>query len=355
VIDLTLADVVRHTAQDLGVGEVLVRGVLRRSVDAGGLSLPRAKRLKRRDGRLALRALRRGLPVATIARRLSTGVSSVHRSLQRERLALMVRHLARPCFTVDAQAPSDVPSTPPPRLQWDSVLLLGAEQRAGQNRVAAITTAQLCNLGHSMRHMQVLVKAANGRCSADAWAQLDAGLMDLTRRWWEVLLGLGPSIEAGLRGWSGQGAASMPMAVIGRLLPKLLDVAIVTLQRASSSDAPRLPDRTRMSIDRVLIDPRTHNDLALEASPRGVFLLRHTPWRLLLPDPRWERAVTNLNETDATLARQRFGLQGEPLSSVSQCATILGCSTQAISARTSWLRQRLHELSAASPSTTTRR
>ena len=340
----TLADVVRHVASHVHLGVDLVRGVLRRAVDAGRIDLPRAKRLQRRDGRLALRALRHGLPVSSIARRLSTGVSSVHRSLSRERLALLVRHLARPCMSIAPSAHADPPSDAPPSLQWDCTMLLGLLGTGGDPD-SPPTQAQLRSLAGSMRHLQVLVKSADPRGSIDDWAALDAGLMDLTRRWWGVLLGLRSSIESGLSGWSGRPVAGMPAPVIARLLPRLLNVAIGTLRRAEVGDAVRLPDRTRSAVDRVLIDPSTHEGPTAVNAPRGVFLLRHTPWRLLLPDPRWERAVTQLPEPDAALASERFGLQSQPIRSATQCAEDRACSVQSIAARTSWLRQRLHDLS----------
>jgi len=342
----TLADVVRHVAATQQLGCDVVRGVLRRAVDAGRVDLPRAKRLQRRDGRLALRAIRHGLPVSSIARRLSISVSSVHRSLQRERLALLVRHLARPCMAIDPTMNFDVPSVPPPRLRWDCTMLLDPLDTSTVIKGVGTSEANLKAIAASMGHLQVLIKAADPRGSIDAWAAIDAGLMELTRRWWGVLLGLRPSIEAGLSGWSGRPVSQMPAAVLRRLLPGLVDVAIATLRRAQVGDAKRLPDRTRSAIDRVLIDPATHVHSGLADTPRGVFLLRHTPWRLLLPDPRWERAIGELSESDAALAMERFGLHGEPLHSATQCAVACGCSVQAIAARTSWLRGQLYRHSA---------
>ena len=339
---VTLADVTRHVAATQQLGPDVVRGVLRRAVDAGRVNLPRAKRLQRRDGRLALRAVRHGLPVSSIASRLSISVSSVHRSLQRERLALLVRYLARPCMAIDPTSKFDVPSVPPPRLRWDCTMLLNPPNTSTVIKGVGTSEANLKAIAASMGHLQLLVKAADPRGSIDAWAAIDASLMELTRRWWGVLVGLRPSIEAGLSGWSGKPVSEIPTAVISALLPGLVDVAIATLRRAQVGDAKRLPDRTRSAIDRVLINPATHIQSRTAHTPQGVFLLRHTPWRLLLPDPRWERAIGRLSESDAALAMERFGLHGASLHSATQCAKARGCSVQAISARTSWLRGQLH-------------
>lgn len=332
-----LASIVRPVSAQLDVSEDLVRGVLRRASDRGDAALPRARRLQRRDGRLAMRALRQGVPVADIARRLGVGVPSVHRSLRRERLALLQRTMARPCMRVDPdQTPLPVDASAPP-LRWDSAFIPGTDREPPSR-------GQVEALAGSIVSVRTAMGETDPRSTEDRWAHLDAAMMAMTRCWWDVLLGLGTAIDAALRGWAKRPTSEIPPPVLTRVLGPLLELAVTTLQRATLDDASRLADRTRAAADRLLIDPRATPPERAGQETVGVFLLRHTPWRLLLPDPRWERAVVHLDEADADLAGRRFALAGRAMRSAAQCAADLGCTVQAVAARVGWLRRRLHDL-----------
>ncbi|MCH2137015.1 MAG: hypothetical protein MK101_10620 [Phycisphaerales bacterium] len=334
-----LADLVRRVAAELGIGESIVRGVLRRAVDRGEVALPSARRLQRREATVALRSLRQGVAVVDIARRLRVGVPSVHRALRRQRLAVLDRCLARGCLKVDVGQEGLMDAAPP--LCWDATVVPHVHHAGGVGGAAGLVET----LAAAVSTLRVCREKVHARSSEEVFACLDRALVDMTRCWWALLQQLGAAMGAALAGWARCAVGEIPSPVLAGVLGPMVDRVIETVRKSSVSDGPRLQDRVRVVSDRFLVDPPERGGMPMGASEaRGVFLVRHTPWRWLLPDPRWERVMGGLRGDDALLASQRFALEGERLHAAGECARMRGCSVQAIAARTGWLRRRLREL-----------
>ncbi len=323
-----LVSLSRAVAQDVGCSIDTVRGVLRRAVDAGRLALAKGTRLDDRQGTLILRGVRRGVSATALASRLGIGVPSVHRACRRAQLKRIKRVLASPPVRR-----SDGEVTEPPRLRWDAVLVPGRDVDVDVESSYHGTAAALEVLAEA-------VKGCTARSGVDAWVRVEAAVQAMTRHWWGVLLGLTPAVAAALSQWSGRSADTLPAPVMVRVLPPLVDVMIDTVKR--SEDGPeRLSQRVRAACDRRLVQVATMSDRGTSASGEGVFLIRHTPWRLVLPDPRWERSVDRLQDDDVDFACTQLGLRGQTLTSPGALAARFGTSVQSIVARTAAIRSRL--------------
>jgi len=326
-----LAALSRAVATRTGNSVDVVRGVLRRAADAGRLNLPRGRRLQRRDGTLALRCWRRGLAAATIGRRLGVTVPSVHRAVRREQLARVRRLIATPPIQ-----PVDGPPSDPPALRWDTTLMLGTE--------ASFETSMVHDAAAACATLGQCVRACSSRPSGQQWEAVEDALQRLTRQWWGLLRAMAPVLELALTQWAGRSVQHVPLPVLRRVLPGLVDAAIDTVARLDFENAARLPDRTRAAADRRLVVATRLGGDSHAGTAQGVFLLRHTTWRLLLPDPRWERAADRLHTADADMAAKRFALHGHTMHTIDAMAKQSGATAQSIAAKTGALRTRLHTL-----------
>jgi hypothetical protein len=159
-----------------------------------------------------------------------------------------------------------------------------------------------------------------------------------------MVLAMGPVLELALTQWAGRSVQNVPLPVLRRVLPGLVDAAIDTIAKLSPDDAVRLPDRTRAAADRRLVGAARLGRDGNAGTAQGVFLLRHTPWRLLLPDPRWERAADRLSTADLDFAITRFALHGRAMCTIDTMAKQSGATSQSVAAKTGVLRTRLHTL-----------
>ena len=337
---LPMAHRVREVAARVDVTVDVARGVLRRAVEAGRLPPTAKGRLVRRDARLALRAYRRGVAVSTLAKRLDITVPSVHRALRREQLAMVRRCLARGLVGMASTAGSKGNCLPGPPLLWTTEFVLPGRTDVA-DQAALERLAEACGVAHSA------YKSCTSRSGSEQWSVLEAAMVNLTRHWWGVLCSLGSVLEGAIAAWAGRPFDQVPQGVLRRVLPALVDEAAMTLSRLQPEDVARLEGRVRSGSDRLLISAGRIHERSGQPHGGRVLMLRHTPWRLLLPDPRWERAVKLLPKRDSALAVDRFALQGRPLLSLEACALSHNASTQAIAARTGWLRRHLHKAAVA--------
>jgi hypothetical protein len=335
VCALPMAERVRLVAAKANVSVDVARGVLRRATEAGRLQSTSRGRLIRRDARFTLRAYRRGVAVSTLARRLEITVPSVHRVLRREQLALVRKCLARGLVALGSDQEGVAEPAVAPELLWTTELVV-PWQGAVADQQALRQLAMACHVAHRA------LNACSTRSGVDQWSALEVAMVDVTRHWWGVLCSLGGVLEGAIGAWAGRPVQQVPQGVLRRVLPALVDEAAITLSRLEPDAAPRLAGRVRSAADRLLIRAGRIDERTVEAHGGRVLMLRHTPWRLLLPDPRWERAVMLLPASDAAFASDRFALQGRPLLSLKACAERYDASVQAIAAKTGWLRRRLH-------------
>ena len=319
-----------QAASHVGVSVDTARGVLRRAVESGRVDVAAGTRLQSRQGTLALRAVRRGVQPSVIATRLHVTPPSVHRAVRRAQVRRVHRLLASPPLHANAGE-----TGPPPALRWDTTLVPGTSTTFESARVHAAAAA-VAALGATFA-------ACPGRASAAAWSGVEAAVQAVTRHWWGVLLSLSPTIEGAIQQWAGRGLAEVPLPVLRRVLPMSVDATIDTLARSPVAEADRLEGRVRTAVDRALVRVGRRQGTVTDARREGVFLLRHTPWRLLLPDPRWERALDRLSPADTQLAGVRLGLGGMPMEPLDAWLQRTGVTPQAAAARLAAVRGRLHE------------
>ncbi|MHC5023527.1 MAG: MerR family transcriptional regulator [Planctomycetota bacterium] len=361
---LSLHGAARHLARRHGRAVETMRMLLRRADEQAvqpifGEHGP----LSARDGRLAWRARRLGVPLVAIARRFGKTTPSIHRAMNRHRGELL-RGLN--LFFVEL---------PTFELEDASEVILSAR---------AVRSGLLDLLPHDDAVILLdAVWAAEDVAEADADAML-AAFNFLKRQAAERLAGLGPwppagdldEIETALR-WTSLlhrrlVCVGLPAALRaaeqhhhrrliqqpGEALVSTIRLAVAVVSRTIGSIDPsrgqRIARRSAQAMDRALatlgVSPAEHRAAARHGPgslPVPNLFEDLCPWEGWLSLRRdWQSHVDRLPTDRRHLVRRRFGLDGEPPRTCAALAEELGETVSVIARRLRSTEQRLRRLAA---------
>ena len=227
-----------------------MRAVLRRAVAKGQLRLPGRGRLAAREGCLAARAQRRGIPSETVAARLGVSGPTAHRAAIRWR-AERVRAIAASLKRCEDDGPdsdtllqsggvaTDLP-------HWAAAVSLepGQVDQAGPDVLAAAHML--------LRRVRRGVAALGPQPAVDRVDRIETDLRWMALLRWRLMLSLSSDVHRAVRSRLGRPPSTMPSDIQRLVLGRGVDLIADVLNKQSVDAFGRLHARVRAAVDQML-------------------------------------------------------------------------------------------------------
>lgn len=328
----TTEQIVREVMARTGETHDRVRGVLRRAAARGDLTLPVESRLDARAHRMLVRAERRGIPRAQVARRVGVAPTSVHRALLRcaaVRLRALDMLIPQPDEATGVEAFPEVGGVlPGPDA---SVSLTAADDPP---ELPIEQDVILVGLVRAFLHDAVVTLPAQP--DSAAIDEIETGFRVHARMRWRVLIHLMPDLRTLVASWCRRDPSTLPGTLQRRVLRVVAQSVSDVLMRLEPGTSQRCVHRARAAVERALLAERIPRDDLAESrmtSPPRLKLHDIDPARDLLFDPRLLEVVVCLTDAEQRLVRARWGIGGGAPLTCAELAQMEGGTRSSVSRR----------------------